>query len=862
MASKIIKGLIIEIGGDTSKLGDALKDVEKHSQQVSAELGDINRLLKMDPGNTDLLAQKQKVLADAIETSAKKLDTLKQAEKQVQAQFKQGKVSEEQVRALQREIVATEKKMDGYQQAAEETERSIKGLGQETKKTDKSSSNLGSTLASAAKTGFMAVTAAATAAVTGLVAAAESTREYRTEMGKLDAAFTSSGHSSKSASAAYSELYSIIGETDQSVEAAQQIALLADSEKDVAEWAGLASGVVGKFGDALQPETFFEAANETMKLGESTGAYTQMLEGCGMSVEKFNEGLAACSTDAERQAYMLSVTQQALGEAGKAYEQNNAEIIRSNQATDEWMQSLSGVGGAVEPLITDVKLLGASLLADTVPGVQELVGAFRDVITGVEGGSERMGAAMSNLVTGLLEKLTSALPTIFQVGGSLISTLVTSIFQQLPTLLTTGGQIIGQLLTGIANALPNLLQSAVNVLSNFTSGLQTALPKVLEQGRQILTNLVQGIASNLPSLVSQALDAIMQFATTIYDAAPSLIDTGFDLLSRLVQGILNCLPTLISKVPEIISKFANTINDNFPTILKKGAELILQIIKGIISAIPTLIKNIPKIITAIVDVWEAFNWLQLGKKALKLLGDGIKAMWGWIKSAGKGALDAVVNILKNLPQNLLNLGKNAAKGLGNAIRSGWSMIKSAASSLFQNIVNYFKTLPSKLLQVGKDLVKGLWNGISNMTGWVISKIKGFGESILGGIKDFFGIKSPSREFAEIGKYLDQGLAKGLLDNMKTPIGAMQDVAGSIMGEAQDMDGLTLERSLRVQSAQQATIAAAANSATLAGKLDRILAAIEKGQILMLDSDKVVGGTAAKYDTVLGQRRTLAARGAI
>ena len=120
MATNSIKGLTVEIGGDTTKLGKALEDVNKKSTDLSSELGQINRLLKLDPGNTELLAQKQKVLAEAVSNTAKKLDTLKEAERQVQKQFERGEVSEEQVRALQREIIATEKKMDGYKKAVKE----------------------------------------------------------------------------------------------------------------------------------------------------------------------------------------------------------------------------------------------------------------------------------------------------------------------------------------------------------------------------------------------------------------------------------------------------------------------------------------------------------------------------------------------------------------------------------------------------------------------------------------------------------------------------------------------------------------------------------------------------------------------
>ena len=288
MASNTIKGLTVEIGGDTTKLGKALKEVEAKSRSLSKELGDINKLLKLDPGNTELLAQKQKVLGEAAEAAAKKLETLKEAEKQVQQQFERGDVSEEQLRALQREIVATENKMKGYQKAAQQTAQQLDDLGDgaeeagddlgktgdEAKKSakkvedfgdaaekaEKSSGGLGTTLASVAKKGLAAVTAAVGAAITGLVAAAEGTREYRTEMGKLEAAFSANNHSAETATKTYQTLQGVIGETDQSVEAAQQISLLARSEEDAAKWAGLAAGVVGQFGDALQPETFYEAA--------------------------------------------------------------------------------------------------------------------------------------------------------------------------------------------------------------------------------------------------------------------------------------------------------------------------------------------------------------------------------------------------------------------------------------------------------------------------------------------------------------------------------------------------------------------------------------------------------------------------
>ena len=124
-----IKGLTVEIGGDTTNLGKALDGVKKDSTALQKELGQVNKLLKFDPENTELLAQKQKILADSIEKTKEKLALLKNAEAQVQAQFAKGEISESQYRDFQREIIATEGKLKTYQKAAADTADQVQNLG-------------------------------------------------------------------------------------------------------------------------------------------------------------------------------------------------------------------------------------------------------------------------------------------------------------------------------------------------------------------------------------------------------------------------------------------------------------------------------------------------------------------------------------------------------------------------------------------------------------------------------------------------------------------------------------------------------------------------------------------------------------
>src|SRR5699024_10816184 len=120
-----------------------------------------------------------------------------------------------------------------------------------------------------------------------------------------------------------------------------------------------------------------------------------------------------------------------------------------------------------------------------------------------------------------------------------------------------------------------------------------------------------------------------------------------------------------------------------------------------------LVENVPKIITAIVDVWEAFNWLNLGKKAIDLLVNGIKGMISFVKTAGKDVLDAITNIIKDLPSKLLSFGRNAVNDLGGALKNGISTVKSAATSIMDGIVSTLSSIPGKMADIGKNIVQGL-----------------------------------------------------------------------------------------------------------------------------------------------------------
>lgn len=129
-----IKGITIEINGDTKGLDKALSSVNSSANKTQSELRDVNKLLKLDPGNTELIAQKQKLLAQAISQTGDKLKTLKDAQAQVDAQFAKGDIGEEQYRAFQREIASTEATLKGYKSQLSTAANSQQELSQSTQR--------------------------------------------------------------------------------------------------------------------------------------------------------------------------------------------------------------------------------------------------------------------------------------------------------------------------------------------------------------------------------------------------------------------------------------------------------------------------------------------------------------------------------------------------------------------------------------------------------------------------------------------------------------------------------------------------------------------------------------------------------
>lgn len=328
---------------------------------------------------------------------------------------------------------------------------------------------------------------------------------------------------------------------------------------------------------------------------------------------------------------------------------------------------------------------------------------------------------------------------------------------------------LGALSTG--DGVWRTFKNTISSLGTFIVG--NLLPMIGNIGSSIVSILTNSF-NNMPGI----LDAVQKFATQIASQAPQFIKSGFEMLNKLADGIVSALPVMIAKIPTIISTFANIINDNGPTILMCGLKLIAKLALGIIQAIPTLIVNIPKIITAIVDVWSAFNWINLGKMAITGLGNGIKALFGFLKGTGKEALDTVLINILMLPERLRALGGKGISGLVSGIKSLFGALGGAAKKIFEIIVKALASLPSKMLSIGKNIVEGIWKGIWSMGAWITKKIGDFAGGIVKSFKGFLGIHSPSRIMRDmVGRFIGEGIGVGIIgsfDTVRKDIAAFND----------------------------------------------------------------------------------------
>ena len=695
-----IEGITVEIGGDVTKLNDALRSVNKQINSTQSALKDVERLLKMDPSNTVLLEQKQQLLAQAVDDTRTKLESLKTAEAQVQAQFQRGEASKEQYQALQREIIATEQKLESLEEAAKKSSVAMQKVGQTANNISEGAGKVAS------------ATAPATAGVLGLGAAVlatvPATEEYRVAQGKLNAAYEAAGYSADTAATAYNEFYKILGDTDTATEASQLLAKLVTNEQDVTEWTKIAAGVYGAFGDSLPVEGLIEAANETARTGTVTGVLADAInwaakegETFGVTLKEnteaneewnkavleaesaedyFNLALQSCGSEAERNKLIMDTLAGTYDGAAESFYANNEAILESREASAAMQEAMAELATSIAPVVTMATQLAATFLNwfnSLSSGQQVAIAAILAII-----------AAISPVAT-VIGTVSSAI-AIF-TGAATTGTAAATGLATVMTVLTGP---VGLVIAAVAAA-----AAAIILLWNNCEGFRTAVTTAWEVIKQAFQAALEWIQATF----APVWDAVVQAMQTVFQAFQEALTIAWEAITEVFQVFESFL----------MDVFGVTWSDVF-AMLQNVLSTFGSVVQTIIQAATTIFTGLINWLTSTFLTWwqsawsNVINYLTAFKDNVVQIIDGVKTIfqgvidfvtgvftgdweraWQGVQDIFRGIFEALEGIVK-APLNGVIFLLNKAIGFINTFISGINQVIGVINMLGAGI----PTIPS------------------------------------------------------------------------------------------------------------------------------------------------------------------------
>ena len=685
-------------------INTSLREIGSEMKLATAEFGD-------NAESIDALTRKQDILKKSLEEQAKKAKAAEDALKKM----RDGGIepTNPAYQKMQTALNNTKADMVKIQKEIDDTSEKLK-------KSKIDWESVGDTVGKVGKAigaGVAAMGAAIGAAAGAFLGLAESTREARVNMGKLETGFTTAGHSAEDAKKTYTELYGILGDDGQATEAAAHLAKLTKNEKELATWTDIATGVYATFGDSLPIENLTEAANETAKTGAITGGLADALNWAGVSEDEFQASLDKCSTEQERQALITKTLNVLYSDAAEKYREVNGDIIDAQKATASLNSAMAELGAIAEPIVTKLKQLAAELLQQITPFVELIGNGLVGALTGAEGAAQQFTDGLLGMVTFAIQKLT----------------------EMLPTFINFAFQMIANIATGIAQALPTLVPSLVQLVADIVQVLIDNIPLLIDAALQLVTGLAQGIINAIPVLVAALPTLITSLIDGLLSSIPQIIQAGIDLLTSLITALPEIIATIVAAIPEIINGIITALLENIPLIIQAGIDLLVALIQALPQIITTIVQAIPQIISGIVNA--------LVQNIPQIIQAGVQLF---------------VALVRNLPTIIAEIVK-------------------AVPQIVSGIVSAFGSLVGEMVKAGANLLHGLWEGISSAAGWLWEKVSGWASSLVDGIKNFFGIHSPSTVFAEIGTNMGEGVGVGFGESMN---GVSADMTAAMGGAGQ------------------------------------------------------------------------------
>lgn len=574
MAGTKIRGITVQLGGDTSGLSKALKDVNKEIRDTESQLRDVERLLKLDPTNMELLRQKSTLLNREIEQTNTKLEALKKAEKNAQEQFKKGEIAEDQYNALKREIISTKEKLGTLEGKAEEVNRALNGIDEkpieevadaakkaerELEDAGKEASNFGDYLKADA------IVEGAKGIIGALGDAAEESKEYMKIMGSLEESSKSAGYSAEQTEEIYKQLYGVLGDDQTAATATANLQALSLSQKDLTALTNGTIGAWAKYGDSIPIDGLAEAINETVKVGAVTGTFADVLNWAGTSEDAFNEKLGKCGSEAERaNLIMQELSDQGLMKTGEAWRENNEALVENNEAQAEMQEQMAELGETVMPFVTQLTNMavaalgwfnslssGGQMAIVSLVALVAAIGPAKNAIDGIGDALDMLSTfnlpAVSGGVLALVAVIVAAVAMIALKGDEIQAKLqeVDDFLQNVFAFDFT--QIFGPELGGTMNRFMSMMKGIWDSIKNIFDGVIDFIRGVFtgdwERAWNGVVKIFGGIFSGLKTIAKAPINAVIGLLNGAIGGINSLIK-GANKIPGVNIGTIGTIPYL------------------------------------------------------------------------------------------------------------------------------------------------------------------------------------------------------------------------------------------------------------------------------------------------------------------------------
>ena len=810
-----IKGITVEIGGDTTKLQTALKGVNSEIKNTQSQLKDVEKLLKLDPGNTELLAQKHKLLGQAVSETKEKLETLKTAAEQANTALANGDISKEQYDALQREIIETENELKKLEDAANQSATAVQKIaatGEKLQAAGDKISSVGTKMlpvtAGVTALGTAAVKTAAdfdsamsqVAAVSGATGSdLDALRDKAREMGsktKFSASEAADAMNYMAMAGWKTEdmLSGIEGIMNLAAASGEDLATTSDIVTDALTAFGLSAQDSGHFADILAAASSNANTNVSM-MGETFKYCAPIAGALGFSAEDTAEaiGLMANAGIKSSQAgtSLRTIMNNLTGEvklSGAAF----GEVTIATTNADGSMRSLSDIladcrtafnrmsesekANAAETLVGKNAMSGFLALMNAAPAdIDKLSGA----IANCDGTAEGMAATMQDNLAGQLTILKSQLEELAISFGEMLMPVIRSVVSAIQSFvdwlngMDEGTRKVVVTIALLAAALGPVLIVIGKVISAVGT-IMTIVPKVagvINTVKGAFAALNTTMLANPITFIIAAIAALVAAFIYLWNNCEGFREFWINLWENVKEtaiAVWNAIKEFFSAAWEVISSTAQTIWNgikDFFSGLWNGIKSIFSAVVGAIKTIITTYFNIYKTIittvlnaikTVITTVWNAIKTVVT--TVVTAIQTFLTTAWNTIKTVITTVLNAIKTVFTTIWNGIKTTVTTMVNGIKSTITTVWNGIKSTVTSVVNSIKSTVTTV-----------FNNIWNGIKNTMGKIVTSIKeGFNKAIS------FITSLPSKAL-QWGKDIIMGIVNGI----KSCISAVGDAVGSV-----------------------------------------------------------------------------------